>query len=60
MNFNLKMDHIHTFLTTQGYGKPPLMRDQLNAGATSETLQTCRTIHTIHAPIHSNKLNMKG
>ena len=28
----------HTyFLTTQGHGGPPLMRDQLNAGAISET-----------------------
>ena len=30
------MDHIHTFLTTQGHGGPPRMSDQLNAGATSE------------------------
>ena len=26
------------------------MRDQLNTGATSETTQTWKTIHTIHAP----------
>ena len=36
------------------------MSDQLNAGATSETTQTWKTIHTIHTPIHSNKANMKG
>ena len=42
------MDHIHTFLTTQGYGGPPRMSDQLNAGATSETTQTWKTIHTKH------------
>ena len=57
----LTLDHIHTFLTTQGHGGPPRMRDQLNAGATSETTWTCKTIclHTIHTPIHSNKANMK-
>ena len=37
----------------------PRMSDQLNAGATSETAQTWKTIHIIHAPIHSNKANMK-
>ena len=36
------------------------MSDQLNSGATSETTQTWKTIHTIHASIHSNKANMKG
>ena len=25
------MDHIHTFLTIQGHGRPPRMNDQLNA-----------------------------
>ena len=54
----LTLDHIHTFLTTQGYGGPSRIRDQLNAGATSETTRTCKTIHTIHAPIR--KLNMKA
>ena len=54
------LDHILNFLTTQGHGEPPRMRDQLNAGATSETTRTCKTIHIIHAPIHSNKANMKG
>ena len=49
----------HTFLTTQGHGGPPRMRYQLNAGATSETAQTSKTIHTRHALIHSNKANMK-
>ena len=50
----------HTyFFTTQGHGGPPLVRDQLNARATSETTQTWKTIHTIHVPIHFNKANMK-
>ena len=40
------MDHIHTFLTTQGHGGPPRMCDQPNAGVTSETAQTWKTIHT--------------
>ena len=53
-------DHIHTFLTTQGHGGPPRMRNQLNAGATSETAQTWKTIHTRHTLIQSNKVNMKG
>ena len=44
--FNL--DHILTFLTTQGHGGPLRMRDQLNAGATSETTRTWKTIYTIH------------
>ena len=34
--------------------------DQLNAGATSETTRTWKTIPTSHAPIYSNKVNMKG
>ena len=49
----LTLDHIHAILITQGHGGPPLMRHQLNAGATSE-------IHTIHAPINANNTNMKG
>ena len=47
------------FLTTQGHGDPPRMRDQLNVGATSETTRTWKTLHTIHSHIHSNKANMK-
>ena len=35
------------------------MRDQLNAGATSETTRTLKTIHIIHAHIYSNKADMK-
>ena len=50
----------NTFLTTPGHGGPPRMRNLLNAGATSETTRTWKTMHTIHAPIHSNKANMKG
>ena len=37
---NETMDHIHTFLTTQGHGGPSRMSDQPNAGTTSETAQT--------------------
>ena len=39
------------FLTTQGHGGLPRMSDQPNAGATSETAQTWKTIHTKHTPI---------
>ena len=53
------MDHIHTFLTTQGHGGPPRMSDQPYAGATSETAQTWKTIHTKHTLSHSNKVNME-
>ena len=56
----LTLDHIHNFLTTQGHGVPPRMSDQPNDGASSETTQTWKMRHTIHAPIHSNKANMKG
>ena len=50
----------HTyFLTTQGHGEPPRMSEQLNVGATSETAQTWKTIHTRHTLIHSNKVTMK-
>ena len=34
--------------------RPARMTDQLNAGATSETKRTWKTIHTIHVPIHSS------
>ena len=51
----------HTdFLTAQGHGETPRMRDQLNTGATCETTRTRKTIRIIHAPIHSNKANMRG
>ena len=53
------MDHIHTFLTTQGHGGPPQMSDQPSAGATSETAQTWKTIHTKHTLSHPNKANME-
>ena len=36
------------------------MSDQLDAGATSETALTWKTIHTSHSPIHSKKANVKG
>ena len=35
------------------------MRHQLNAWVTSETTQTWKMIHTIHAHIHYNKANVK-
>ena len=38
----LAVDHIHTFLYTQGHGGPPRMKDQLSAGATSEATRTLR------------------
>ena len=49
----LTLDHLHTFLTTQGHGGHPWMRDQLNTGAISETTRTWKTIYTIHtcAPV---------
>ena len=56
----LILDGIDTFLTTQGHRRPPRTRDQLNAGATSETTWTWMTIHNVHAPIHSNKANMSA
>ena len=56
----LTLDYAHTFLTTLGHRGPPRISDQLNAGATSETRQTWKTIHNIHASFHSNKANMKG
>ena len=34
------------------------MRDQLNAGAISETTQTLKTLHNIHSLSHYNKLDM--
>ena len=49
-----------TIFTTRGHGEPPRMRDQLYAGNTSEITRTWKTIHTIHTPIHANKVNMKG
>ena len=56
---NETMDHIHTFLTTQGHGGPPQMSDQPNAGATSETAQTWKTRHTKHTLSHPNKAKMQ-
>ena len=50
----------HTnFFTTQGHGGPPRISDQPNAGATSETAQTWKTIHTKHTLNHPNKANME-
>ena len=46
----------NTFLTTQGHGGPPWISDQLNAGATSETSRTLKTIHSL---IHYNKVDLR-
>ena len=51
----LTLDHIDTFFTTQGHGGPPRKRDQ----HFRDTTQRWKMIHNIHAPIHSNKANMK-
>ena len=48
----------NTVLTTEGHEGPPRMRDQLNAGATSETTLTLKTTNIIHASIHTNKANL--
>ena len=53
------MDHTHTFLTTQGHGGSPRMSDQPNAGATSETAHTWKTMHTKHTLSHPKKANME-
>ena len=50
----------YILLTIQVQGRPIRVRDQLNAGVTSEAARTWKTIHTRHSPIHSNKMNMKG
>ena len=49
--------HTYVFFTT--HGGPPRMSDQFNAGVTSQTAQTWKSIHTSHTFIHSNKANMK-
>ena len=49
----------HTYFFDQRHGGPPRMSDQPDAGATSETAQTWKTIHTKHTPIHTNKANME-
>ena len=56
----LILDHIHTFFEHTRTWRPPRMRDQLNAGASSKTTRTWKTIHILSAPIHSNKVHMKG
>ena len=54
----LAVEHIglHNFLSTQGHGEPSQMTNQVNAGASSETL---KTIHIIHSHIHSDKADMR-
>ena len=56
----LTLDHIHAFFNTQGHGEPPRVRYQLSTGARSETTRKWKALHTIHAPIHTNKVNLKG
>ena len=49
----------HTyFLDHTRTRRAPRMSDQLNSGATFETTQTLKRIHTIHSHIHSNKADM--
>ena len=55
---NLRITYI-LFFTTQGHGGPPRMSDQLNAGATSETAQTWKTINTKHTLSQTNKANVE-
>ena len=54
----LTLDHLHTFLITQGHGGSLRMSAQLNAGATPETTGTLKTIHIIHSPMQSNTADM--
>ena len=44
------------FLTTQGHGRSPLMSVQPNAGTTSETAQTWRTIPGTHSLIPTRRI----
>ena len=46
----LTLNHIHTSLTTQGHGGPPRLKDQINAGATSETTEHERQYTTFTHP----------
>ena len=52
----LTVDHIQTFLTTQGHGGPPRIRNQLNDEATSETTRTRKPIHIIHSHILTRRI----
>ena len=56
----LTLVHIHTFLTKVVMEGFPRWEIISMPGSTSETTQTWKTIHTIHALIHSNKANTKG
>ena len=49
--------HTYFFDQTRTW-RPPQMRDQFNARATSETTRTLKTIHTIHSLIYCNKVDM--
>ena len=54
--------HIYFFVHTRTWRASP---DEGSVqcrglGHLSETTETWKTMHTIHAPIHSNKANMKG
>ena len=54
----LTLDYIHTVLTTRTW-RASRMSDQPNAGATSETAQTWKTIHIKHTCSHPNKADME-
>ena len=53
------MDHIHTFFDHTRTWRATPMSDQPNGGATSETAQTWKTIHTKHTLSHPNKSNVE-
>ena len=55
----LTLDHTYFFDHTRTWRASP-DEGSAQCRATSKTIQTRKTIHTIHAPIHSNKANMKG
>ena len=58
-NFHITVDHMHIFWPHKDMeGLPGEASAQYRA--TSETPRTWKTIHTIHAPIHSDKVNVKG
>ena len=44
------------FLTPQGHGEPPMISDQLNSGATSETTRTLKTIQIIYSFILTRRI----
>ena len=53
------MDHMHTFWPHKDMEGLPWWWIGSMMGATSETIRTWNTIHTIHSPIHSDRVDMK-